>query len=258
MDIATIIGGITALLLMAIAIVIAGGNLLGFVDSAALLIIGGGIFCGVLVAFPLNEFYRLPAVVKIVFAPPKFDVLNLVNEIVLLAETARREGILTLDQKIAEIKDTFLANGLRMLVDGAKPEMIETVLESDMEALSARHSVGANMISQLGKAAPVFGLVATLIGLILMLSHLEPESIGHHMAVALTGTLYGLVSANVFFLPWVSKLKYYDKLEHIQREIILIGLLEIQKGETPRMIKLLLLTYLPENLRPKGDGDDAA
>jgi chemotaxis protein MotA len=257
MDIATIIGGVAALLLMAIAIVLAGGNLLGFIDTAALLIIGGGIFCGVLVAFPLNEFYRLSAVVKIVFAPPKFDLVNVINEIVLLAETARREGILTLDQKIAEIQDTFLANGLRMVIDGAKPETIETIMESDMESLAARHSVGTNMVSQLGKAAPVFGLVATLIGLILMLSHLDPESIGHHMAVALTGTLYGLVSANVFFLPWASKLKYYDKLEHTQRELMLTGILEIQKGETPRMIKLLLLTYLPENLRPKGDEDAA-
>jgi chemotaxis protein MotA len=89
-----------------------------------------------------------------------------------------------------------------------------------------------------------------------MLAHLDPETIGEHMAVALTGTLYGLVTANVFFLPWTSKLKYYDKLERTSKELIITGLLEIQKGESPRMVKLRLLTYLPESMRPKSD--DAA
>ncbi|GHT31307.1 chemotaxis protein MotA [Planctomycetales bacterium] len=253
MDIATVIGGGAAMLLLATAIIVGGGNLLGFIDTAAGLIIGGGIFCGVLVAFPMHEFMRLFAVIKNVFLPPKFVIMDIINQLVSLAEVARREGILSLDSRVAEIEDPFMASGVQMMVDGMKPEAIEAILESDIEALHERHNVGAGMVSQLGKAAPVFGLVATLIGLVLMLAHLDPDTIGEHMAVALTGTLYGLVTANVFFLPWTSKLKYYDKLERTSKELIITGLLEIQKGESPRMVKLRLLTYLPENKRPKDD-----
>ncbi|MDR3182150.1 MAG: MotA/TolQ/ExbB proton channel family protein [Planctomycetaceae bacterium] len=251
MEIATLIGVISAFVLLSVSIVIAGGNLLGFIDPPALIIIGGGIVCGVMIAFPMDEFMRMPAVMKKIFFAKKQDPLKIILELVSIAETARREGLLALDGKVNEMAgDSFLAGGIRMIVDGVKPETVEAVLESEIEAVTARHNTGAAMISQLGKAAPVFGLIATLIGLILMLAHMDPATIGHHMSVALTGTLYGATSANLFFLPFAGKLRYYNLHEQAMMELKMIGILEIQKGESPRMVKMRLLTCLPERLRP--------
>jgi chemotaxis protein MotA len=252
MEIATFIGAIVAIILLSSSIVIAGGNLLGFVDPPAALIIGGGIVCGVLISFPLTEFMRLPGVIKNTFFHSGQDMMAIINQLVQIAEMARREGVLSLDSKIGELDgDPFLANGLRMVVDGMQPTAVESILESEIEFLGARHSVGAEMVSTLGKAAPVFGLVATLMGLVLMLSNMDPETIGEKMSVALLGTFYGCVSANLFLLPFAAKLRYFNKQELALMELKMQGILEIQKGEAPRIVKLKLLTRIPENKRPK-------
>ncbi|MDR0870961.1 MAG: MotA/TolQ/ExbB proton channel family protein [Planctomycetaceae bacterium] len=253
MEKATVIGIVSAIVLLLLAIVLAGGNPLGFVDPPAALIIGGGIVCAVLIAFPLEEFKRMPKVMGKIFFNTKPDLLKIVEDIVALSEVARREGVLSLDSRAKELQDSdpFLSKGLQMIVDGMKAEAAESILDAEITALKERHSVGAEMVSQLGKAAPVFGLIATLIGLILMLSEMDPATIGHHMAVALTGTLYGAASANLFFLPFAGKLRYYNKIEAAAMELKMIGLLEIQKGESPRMIKMRLLTIIPPNRRPQ-------
>lgn len=107
------------------------------------------------------------------------------------------------------------------------------------------------MLSTLGKVAPVFGLIATLLGLILMLAHMDPATIGEHMSVALTGTLYGVSSANLFFLPFAAKLRYFNKQEVMAMELKMLGVLAILSGENPRAVKLKLMTCIPDRLIPK-------
>ncbi len=249
MEIATIVGSITAIVMICGSIVAAGGNLWGFVDPPAAVIIGGGILCGVLVAFPMDEFLRLPKVISKVFFNRKRNVAEIIDTIVSLAETARRDGVLSLEHRTSEINDPFLAMGIKMIVDGMPAEAVAGVLEREIEAVGARHHVGREMVQTLGKASPVFGLVATLMGLVLMLSHMDPATIGHEMGIAILGTFYGAVSANLFLLPFAAKLGYYNKRELEVMELVLLGVLEIQKGENPRVIRLKLSTAIPVDQR---------
>jgi chemotaxis protein MotA len=256
MEKASYIGTLASIGVLLGGIIFSGGNPLGFIDPAAGIIICGGVLCVVMTSFSIDEFMRLPAVCKIVFSYQKPDLLQVINQITELSESARRSGILSLDSAAKELDDHFLAAGLQMAIDGMSPEVLASVLEQEIEATGGRHSVGAEMMSTLGKCAPVFGLIATLLGLILMLAHMDPDTIGHHMSVALTGTLYGVATANLFFLPYASKLRYFNKQEIIAMEMKMLGILAIQSGESPRVVKLKLLTFIPDRLRPKEEGNE--
>jgi len=256
METASLIGIIASCGVLLGGIVFAGGNPLGFIDPAAGIIIGGGVFCVVLTSFSLDEFMRLPAVAKNVFFYKKPDLLSVVNQLVELSDTARRSGILSLDSQINELSDSFLVSGLRMAIDGMTPEVVTSVMEREIEATSGRHSIGVDMMSTLGKVAPVFGLIATLLGLILMLANMDPETIGEHMSVALTGTLYGVSSANLLFLPFASKLRYFNKQEVLVMELKMQGVLSILSGESPRIVKMKLMICIPERLRPPEDPNE--
>jgi len=250
MEKASVIGTLASMGVLLGGIIFAGGNPLGFIDPAAGIIIGGGVFCVVMTSFSMDEFLRLPRVAKVAFVYKKPDFREIIDQLVEISDRARRNGILSFDAEIDTLDDRFLAAGLRMAVDGMQPEVISSILEQEIEAISSRHSVGAEMMSTLGKVAPVFGLIATLLGLILMLAHMDPDTIGEHMSVALTGTLYGVSTANLFFLPYASKLRYFHKQEVIAMEIKIHGILSVVHGESPRITKLKLLTFLPERLRP--------
>ena len=253
MEKATFLGILASCGVLLGGIFFAGGNPLGFIDPAAGLIIGGGVFCVVLTSFSLDEFMRLPAVAKKVFFYTKPNLLNVINELVALSDQARRSGILTLDARLPELNDPFLASGLRMAIDGVPPEVVASAMEREIEAVSGRHAIGAEMVSTLGRVAPVFGLIATLLGLILMLAHMDPKTVGKHMSVALTGTLYGIASANLFFLPFAAKLRYFNKQEVIAMELKMHGVLSIVSGESPRAVKTKLLICIPDRLRPQED-----
>ena len=254
MEKASVIGTLASIGVILGGIVCAGGNPLGFIDPAAGIIICGGVLCVVMTSFSIDEFLRLPVVCRVAFTYKKPNLLQIIHQMGELAEAARRSGIVSLDSVTKDLDDPFLAMGLQMAVDGMPPEVLSSVLEQEIEAVSSRHMVGAEMMSTLGKAAPVFGLVATLLGLILMLAHMDPDTIGHHMSVALTGTLYGISSANLFFLPYAAKLRYFNKQEVTAMELKMRGILAIQSGENPRVIKLKLMTSLPARLRPQ-EGD---
>ncbi len=251
-------GSICAIFLLCGGVLAAGGNLLAFVDPPAAIIIGGGIVCALMISFPLEEVKRVPHVVKLVFFYKSPSVLSAINEIVAIADVARREGVLALDSRLEEYKNAFLKQGLRLVVDGASKENVEAVLSADIEAVRTRHAVGAEMVSTLGKAAPVFGLVATLMGLAMMLADMDPDTIGEKMSVAILGTFYGATSANLFLLPFGAKLRFFNKKEIEIFEVYVEGILDIQKGENPRLIKTKLMTRLPERLRPAEDDEVAA
>jgi len=245
-----VIGTLAAIGVLLGGIFFAGGNPLGFIDIAAGIIIGGGVFCVLLISFSMDECLRLPSVIKIVFSYKKPNLQAIIDEIVEISNNVRHDGILSYDSKIDDLDDRFLALGLRMAVDGMQPDVVTAVLEREMDSIGNRHSVGADMMATLGKVAPVFGLIATLLGLILMLAHMNPDTIGQHMSVALMGTLYGISSANLFFLPYAAKLRYFHKQEVIAMEMKMNGILSMMNGEHPRITRLKLTTFLPERLHP--------
>ena len=210
----------------------------------------GGTAGAVLICFPLKTVLKSPQVLlKPVFnkAPNPSEIIR---QLVSLAETARRDGLLALEARLVEIDDSFTRLGVQMAIDGTRAEVIEDVLRTEIETMSLRHKEGKGLIDQVGKYAPAFGMIGTLLGLIIMLGNMsDPASIGGGMAVALMTTLYGSVIANASFLPLSEKLAYISKQEIIAREITVRGIMAIQSGENPRIIEQKLNTFLPPHAR---------
>lgn len=263
MDIATIAGIVGGFILMLIALILAGshgggGVSLGqFVDPpAAIMVVGGGL-CVVMTSVPLKTFLGIPKLLMKLLFPKTEDLSALIDEIVALAEVARKDGLLALESKVSQISNHTIILGIQMAVDGTRPEVIEDIFKTEMAAEEGRHHVGKKMFELMGKCGPAFGMIATLLGLILMLGNLDdPDSIGPTMAMALVGTLYGAAMANMICTPCAEKLAYYSRQEILAKEIVLKGILGIQAGENPRIIEQKLSTYLPPKMRK--DAHEAA
>jgi chemotaxis protein MotA len=173
-----------------------------------------------------------------------------VAKLVVLAELARREGMLALETPTEGLDDEFLQRALRMAVDGADATTIESVMQAEIENIDLRHTYGKGMLESIGRFAPVFGMIGTLIGLVIMLGHMhDPSQLGPGMAVALLTTLYGLVIANIFFLPLAKKLSHRSCEEMLLATISLKGVLAIQAGEHPRVVEQRVGVYLSPSQR---------
>ncbi len=251
MDIASFIGIIAGIALIIMAIGISpGANFGAFIDYPSLMIVIGGAIASVLVCFPLSAFFNLGRVLKVIFFNKQEDIQKLIDQLVSLAETARRDGLLALENRIEEISNPFIVLGIQMAVDGTRPEVIEDILRTQMDAVDARHTAGKKLFDQMGKFAPAYGMIGTLIGLIIMLGQLDdPDKLGPGMAVALITTLYGAIISNAVFLPCAEKLAYIHEHEMLTMEIALRGIMAIQAGENPRVISQKLSTFVPPRLR---------
>lgn len=256
MDIATLGGIIGGFVLMIVALLLAGshgnghGVSLGqFIDPpAAIMVLGGGL-CVVMTSVPIAKFLSLPKMVLKLIVNRGEDLSLLVRQIVALSEKARKDGLLSLESKLAEITNPSLVVGVQMAVDGTRPEVIREILHTEMKAEEARHHVGKRMFDMMGRCGPAFGMIATLLGLILMLGNLDdPDSIGPSMAMALVGTLYGAAMANMICMPCAEKLAYLSHQEQLARQMVLDGVLAIQAGDSPRIVEQKLNAYLPASL----------
>lgn len=250
MDIASLVGLILALGLILGSIMLGSAPLSAFIDVPSFLVVIGGAMAAALICFPLKTMIGTPMVVKKVFLNKPQNIQNLIKQIVELAETARRDGLLALESKIPDVEHALVKSGLQMAVDGSTPEAVEDVLRTEVTAVATRHKDGKSVMDQLGRFAPAYGMIGTLMGLIMMLSNMsDPSSIGAGMAVALITTLYGAIVANVFFSPFAEKLGMLSKQEMVSMEIAIRGVLAIQSGESPRAIEQKLRTYLPPKQR---------
>ncbi|MGI6416491.1 MAG: motility protein A [Thermoguttaceae bacterium] len=251
MDIASLIGTLLGLALLAIAIAITpGATFTAFIDYPSMMVVFGGALASVLVCFPLKDVLAAARVTKTIFFNKQEDVMELIRLIVSLAETARRDGLLALEGRIEEVRNPFLILGIQMAVDGTRPEIIEDIMRTEMDAVATRHGNGKKIFDQAGRFAPAFGMIGTLLGLIIMLGQLnDPSALGPGMAVALITTLYGAVAANVVMLPFAEKLGYINQQELFTMEVIVRGIMGIQSGENPRVIEQKLATFLPPRLR---------
>jgi len=152
---------------------------------------------------------------------------------------------------LEEINDNpFLATGIRMAIDGMSPEVVESIMNIEIDAVNARHEHGKSFVANLAKYAPTYGMMGTVIGLVCLLSNLDPETLGPGMAMALITTFYGALMATLTFMPWSDKLGFINDEEIMGMEITLKGVISIQSGENPRVIKQKLLMYLPVAQRP--------
>ena len=251
MDLGTTIGCILGSALIVLAIAIGGlDKLIIFWDMPSVLIVFGGAIASVMIAYPMKTVLKTLNVTKMTFVNKEHSPIDAIMQIVSLAETARRDGLLALENRMEEISDPFLAGGIRMAVDGMSPEVVESNMNTKIDSINGRHTSGQGLIANYGKYCPAFGMIGTLIGLVLMLADLDPATIGKGMAVALLTTLYGAVAANLFLLPMADKLGFINEGELLVMDITLKGVLAIQAGENPRVIKQKLLTYVTPNERP--------
>jgi chemotaxis protein MotA len=247
MDIGSILGTIMGLGFIIMSIV-EGGSLLSFVDVAAVFIVIGGSFSAIFVRFPLHKVLSLGKIAIKVYFTKTFHFNETIAEIIRLADMARKESILSLEK--VEVTDPFLSKGIRMAVDGKDPDTIKTIMATELKFMQKRHGEGRAIIEGLGEAAPSFGMVGTLTGLVLMLGNLsDPTMIGPSMAVALVCTFYGAFLANFLFIPMSGKLKARSEEESINKQIIITGVLSILAGENPRVIKEKLESFLPLSMR---------
>ena len=246
MDIASLVGLIVALALVIGSILIGSAPMSAFIDVPSIMIVIGGSLAAAMICFPLKSILRTPLVMKKVFLNKPLNVKDLIQLIVSLAETARRDGLLALEARLEEIDSPFVKLGVQMAVDGTRPEVIEDIMRTEIDAIATRHREGKGLMDQMGRFAPAYGMIGTLMGLIMMLSNMsDPSSIGAGMAVALITTLYGSIVSNVFFIPFAEKLNFISKQEQVALEIVLRGIMGIQSGENPRVIQQKLMTYLP-------------
>lgn len=248
MDLAVIIGLGSALLLILFGI--KPENLLAFIDMPSVYITVGGAVASTIAAYPMNRILNSINVVKNAFITKHSTPVEIIRQLVDFAEQARREGILALEAHAAEIKDDFLKKGIQLAVDGTEPDLIKDILSTEIAFTETRHEEGAKVFDFLGAMGPSFGMIGTLVGLVLMLGNMsDVASIGPNMAVALITTFYGSVLANVFCLPIVEKLKAFSHKEILIKELMLEGIMSLQSGDNPRIVEQKLTAFLEPRLR---------
>lgn len=251
MDLATLVGIFGALALIVISMLMSG-ELGMFINIPSIVIVVGGTIFAVMAKYGLGQYLGAIKVAGKSFKVKLSDPLELITEVVGLADEARKGGLLSLEGK--EVSDEFLKRGIQLLVDGHEPDVVRTLLSKDRNKAEERHLVGSSIFAAMAEMAPAMGMIGTLIGLVAMLANMDdPKSIGPAMAVALLTTLYGAVIANAICQPMADKLKLRAAEEAMVKSLIIDALLAIQNGQNPRVIDGMLRAYLPEGKRATGD-----
>lgn len=250
MDIATI-GGIILGFALVIWGILSGGSGIGdFIDSGSVIIVLGGTTAAFAVSYPVASLIGFGKIAGNAFSSGSINVGDIIGKVIDLANVARREGLLALEEAVSDIQDEFLQKGVMLIVDGTDPELVKNILETEIDNLGDRHESNRNMFNNLGSLFPAFGMIGTLIGLVAMLGRLtDPSSIGPSMAVALLTTFYGSLFANLICNPMATKLEGKSKNEVLVKQVMIEGLLSIQAGENPRIIEEKLKAFLPPSMR---------
>lgn len=236
-----------------------GGNVSGFWDTPSIIIVIGGGISTTLLSVRLERFLSLAHIMKNAFFSKLQPNELLIKTLVGLAETARREGILALQSQVETVKDPFLSNGLQMIVDGTDAATVQTLLQFEMDSIDMRHGEGKQVIDLLGKYGPAYGMIGTLVGLVIMLQNMEdPKAIGPGMAVAILTTLYGAIIANMICLPVADKLNIRHSHEMMSLTIAQAGILGIQAGDNPRVLEMKLAAFLEPKQRARMNATKAA
>ncbi len=252
MDIATSLGYVLGLLVLAIVILM-GGDLSMFINDHAAILIFGGCLASTLIRFPFAAIvHGMPLGAKFAFTMRRMSQRELVDELAGLAEIARKQGPIGLEK--VEIDDPFLAKGVRFVADGYDTEFIRDNLERDRDNFLTHLDEGQKIYRSIGDCAPAFGMIGTLIGMVQMFANMtDPSKLGPFMAGALLATFYGATVANLFCLPLADKLHVKLLDEEINRTLIIDGILMIREAKSPTLVREMLLAYLPEKHRHSED-----
>jgi chemotaxis protein MotA len=249
MDVATIIGIFLGFMVV-IGAIVAGGGWHMFIHLPSMAITIGGMLCATLIHFSLPQFLGIFSVVKKTIVAKVPSGSELIQRMVNYAAINRRDGALALEQEIPKLDNPFFVKGMQMLVDGTDYEEVRELMSMEIQHLQGRHATGKKILEFMGAAAPAFGMIGTLIGLVQMLRSLEsPEQIGSGMAVALLTTFYGALSANLIFIPLAGKLGIYSKAETTAMEMITEGVCAISKGDNPTSVREKMQAFVSQSRR---------
>lgn len=232
-----------------------GGAIGNFIDIASMIITFGGGTNSILLANDFSVFKSIPKAFKVILNRPKYAEDEMIITLISFSEKARREGLLVLEDDIQDVSDPFLKKGMQLVVDGTDPELVKNILNTEMDNIEARHDTVKKIFDDAASLFPAWGMIGTLIGLVIMLRSLGggggTEAIGSGMAAALITTYYGAVIANGIALPISAKLSSRHSSEVLIKSIMLEGILSIQSGDNPRIVKDKLVSFLPPAQRQK-------
>lgn len=260
MDLASIIGLVVCLGMIIFGIVTGDEGFAAikhFLHGQSFIITVGGTFACILAMNPIQDFISGLKSFTLIFKTPSLDTPQIIKKIIDLSNIARKEGLLSLEEAAADLDDAFLKKGILLIVDGTDPELVRGILETELTCIEDRHKKRIDFWMNIAAMGPAWGMIGTLIGLILMLQNLSDAStIGPNMATALITTLYGSMLANWIGTPVATKLKTNSENETMVKEIMIEGLLSIQAGENPRVIEEKLKSFLAPKDRASAGSEE--
>ncbi len=247
MDLTSILGPIIGIGLVLLGQAMEGGNINQLIQVTAFLIVIGGSLGAVVMSFPGSVLKIAVEMLKDVFGNLNIDFNETISEILKYAQKARKEGIIALEKDAKKASDPLLTLGLEAVSDGSDPVLVKSMMENQISRLEERVTAGAKVWESFGGYTPTLGIVGAVLGLIQVMQNLnDPSKLGAGIAVAFVATIYGLIAANIFFIPFGTKLKFKYQHVMLKKEIIIEGVLSIQAGESPALIERKLQSFLPD------------
>ena len=250
MDLSTIIGIVVGLGGILLGLILEGGNISSILQVTAALIVFGGTAGATMVSFPTSTLMYAMTKIQDVFLDPKIRHDDIITEIIGFATKARKEGVIILEKEAKNASDKLMKTGLEAVADGADPGLVRDLMETEVSQLEEMNAGAAKVWESAGAYAPTVGIIGAVLGLIQVMQNLsDPSSLGAGIAVAFVATIYGVGSANLFLIPFSSKLKFKTKQILLVKEMIIEGILSIQAGESPALIERKLRAFIFD---PKG------
>ena len=254
MELGTIIGLISGTIFIILAIFITAmfnpAGLIEFGDLPSVMVVIGGTLASALVSVKLSNLFTAFKAAKIVFRPPSLNPAAAIALLVQLAGTARKEGLLALEDSAESMDDAFTKKGIMLIVDGTDPELVKGIMETELSYVEERHSAVSAIYEAMAAYAPSWGMIGTMVGLVLMLGRLDdPSMLGPMMSVALVTTFYGCIVANFICNPIAFKLQQISREEILLKTVLIEGMLSIQAGDNPRIIEEKLKSFLAPAMR---------
>lgn len=255
MDITSVLGVVIGAVLI-IVVGIGPAKLGNFVDIPSIAIVLGGTIAAGIASYPFSMLLTLPKHTKMLFQGKKYNIGELVDTLVEMAQLARQNGLLALEEKANEIDDMFFKQGIMLIVDATEPEEVRTLLENDVDAMAARHEDLIGIYDTMDAKAPAFGMIGTLVGLVNMLKGMNLDeggagSLGTDMGTALITTFYGCILSHLIFSPIARKLRVRNEEELLYKQIMIEGILAIQAGDNPKFLREKLVTFVSQKERQK-------
>ena len=267
-DLGTLIGLLAGITIIIIGILQSGGSLYWFISFNSILIVVGGTLAATMVNLPLKAVKNIFNILKNVFKGEVYDYVGIINEIVEKAQKARKDGLLSLEADLPNMREGFFKNGIELAINERESSRLRTFLNLEMNNITSRHIAGQELFLYMGSYAPAFGMLGTVLGLIVMMNNFagsgEEVSASYDvsekfaqllsgMGLALITTFYGVFMANMIFLPIGGKLKRKSENEMMLKNIVVEGIISIHAREHPLLIKEKLMTFVPNSLRPSKD-----